>query len=224
VHPACPAAQRALYSTFYGNKLFTLRPNPRKEDVIDLLQASPRLCRRPLLGWLAGWLAGYAAACVWQGEEGVLLQAQQQHCQPPAASRQPPAASRQPPAASRQPPAASRQPPPRPPATKTTSHLHHCRVQVMELTLPEDIERMKSSRKREEVVVERLAIQEQPLSVSSSAIELAWRPPSHRAERVERCAAARRCCSQLPDKPAVRVPRCSLLSAGCRLCRPAATS
>lgn len=65
MHPACPAAQRALYSTFYGNKLFTLRPNPRKEDVIDLLQASPRLCRRPLLGWLAGWLAGYGWLAGW---------------------------------------------------------------------------------------------------------------------------------------------------------------
>jgi hypothetical protein len=56
----------------------------------------------------------------------------------------------------------------------------------MELTLPVDIKRMKSSRKREEVVVERLAILEQPLSVSSVAIEMAWRPPSLKAERIER--------------------------------------
>jgi hypothetical protein len=35
----CAALQRALYSTFYGNKLFTLRPKSKDEE-IDLLQVS----------------------------------------------------------------------------------------------------------------------------------------------------------------------------------------
>jgi hypothetical protein len=60
-------------------------------------------------------------------------------------------------------------------------------MQITEFTLPEDIERQKAARKKEEVVVERLNILEQPLSVSSTALEVAWRPPSLKADRVDRC-------------------------------------
>ena len=57
---------------------------------------------------------------------------------------------------------------------------------MTELTLPEDIERLRASRKREEEVVEKLTLLEQPVSVTSTSIEVAWKPPSLKAERVER--------------------------------------
>jgi hypothetical protein len=55
----------------------------------------------------------------------------------------------------------------------------------MDFALPEDIERLRHSRKRDLGVSERLELMDDAISTVNS-IELSWKPPTKNAERIER--------------------------------------
>eukprot|EP00878_Enallax_costatus_P041461 GHUV01048247.1.p1 GENE.GHUV01048247.1~~GHUV01048247.1.p1 ORF type:complete len:624 (+),score=179.30 GHUV01048247.1:665-2536(+) len=56
-------------------------------------------------------------------------------------------------------------------------------LQVIELTLPEDIERMKTAKRRDQEQVDRLELLEDAAATSNS-IQVNWRPPSKNKERI----------------------------------------
>lgn len=56
-------------------------------------------------------------------------------------------------------------------------------LQILEFTLPEDIERMQSERKRLNVASESLAISGEATCTSSS-ITISWSPPTKNADRI----------------------------------------
>ena len=56
-------------------------------------------------------------------------------------------------------------------------------LQILEFTLPEDIERMQSERKRLNVASESLAISSEAACTSSS-ITISWSPPTKNADRI----------------------------------------
>eukprot|EP00798_Chlamydomonas_sp_ICE-L_P017171 gene17171-23487_t len=55
----------------------------------------------------------------------------------------------------------------------------------MEFALPEDIERMRHSKKRDLGLSERLELLDEA-SCTVNSIELSWRPPTKNADRIER--------------------------------------
>jgi hypothetical protein len=58
-------------------------------------------------------------------------------------------------------------------------------MSVTEFALPEDIERLRHSRKRDLGISEHLELSDEAICTMSS-IELNWRPPTKNAERVEK--------------------------------------
>eukprot|EP00775_Hariotina_reticulata_P013491 gene13491-13616_t len=62
-------------------------------------------------------------------------------------------------------------------------HEHLDQLQVLELTLPEDIERMRSARNMDQEQVDRLELLDNPITTSTS-VQVTWRPPSKNSERI----------------------------------------
>ena len=56
-------------------------------------------------------------------------------------------------------------------------------LQILEFTLPEDIERMKSEKKKGSMVYERLDLLDD-VACSPNSIEVAWRPPTKNMDRI----------------------------------------
>ncbi|KAL6758234.1 hypothetical protein V8C86DRAFT_2601400 [Haematococcus lacustris] len=68
---------------------------------------------------------------------------------------------------------------------KPSMHERLWELQVMELALPEDIERLRHSKKRDLGLNERLELSDEGV-IGVSSLELSWRPPTKNAERIER--------------------------------------
>lgn len=58
-------------------------------------------------------------------------------------------------------------------------------IQVIEFALPEDIERLRHSKKKEKDHAERLELMDDAICTTNS-IELGWRPPTKNAERIDK--------------------------------------
>ena len=58
-------------------------------------------------------------------------------------------------------------------------------VQVLEVALPEDIERLRHSRKVDNSLSDRLELSDDA-ACGLNSIELGWRPPTKNAERIEK--------------------------------------